>query len=111
MFISSAQADVIIALQFLAGALIGFLIAFVTFRSRLTRPIALTTSLVTGVVLELAIGMEAWASFDQHPGWLALQITAHSFPFIASVTLGAALITGLAFNPKRQITPDQKGNT
>jgi hypothetical protein len=64
MFLTSGFAAVIIAIKFLIGAVIGLLVAALTFRSHLIRGRALRGAVFAGITYLLGSGLAGWA--DSH---------------------------------------------
>ena len=113
MFMTPAQAEIIIALKFLIGAIIGLVVAALVYRSRFRRNLALRAALFAGIAFLLASGVAGWAdskaNYSNYPRidtapdgeslWLVNLIAEHEVALTTLSSGGAALLAGFRFRP------------
>ena len=78
-------------MQFLAGALVGLLVAVLFLRSKITWRSGLAIAIPTGIVFNLVIGLWAWASSRQDKHAWTNFIEANGKLFILTTTIGFAI--------------------
>ena len=107
MFMTSGFAMTIIAVEFLAGCLIGLAVVALMLRSRLRSGIALRAAVFAGIALLLMAGLTGWAgaevefingqrqdvtSWGEHL-WLRNRLSIYQIPLCIGSSIVAAAVT------------------
>jgi hypothetical protein len=111
MFLTPALAWFLIALEFLAGAVIGVVVVALVYRSRFNLRLAVRGAVLAGVAFLFAAGVAGWADshvyfynekrLDVSPAgenlWWRNRIAEHETGIEVVSSCGAALLAGLRF--------------
>jgi hypothetical protein len=105
VFLNSNAALIIIAVQFVVGALMGLSVAALIRRFRLGAWRALVTAFAAGTAFECAIGLAGWLSWSstissKFPG-VGNLLDSHAIPFAVLSSLSVAALISLV-PPKRK---------
>ena len=105
MFVNNTAAMIIIAVQFVVGALLGLALAALIRRFRLGGWRALVTAVSAGTAFECAIGLAGWAGWsstipDKYLGAANL-LENYAYPFAVVCSLAVAALISLV-PPKRK---------
>jgi hypothetical protein len=105
VFLNSPATLIIIAVQFVVGALLGLAVAALIRRFRLGRWRALVTAVSAGTAFECAIGLAGWMTWSstisaKYPG-IANLLDNYAIPFAVLCCLSVATLISLA-PPKRK---------
>jgi energy-coupling factor transporter transmembrane protein EcfT len=109
MFMTSGIAMVIIAVEFLAGGVIGIAVVALIFRSKLRVGLALRAALFAGLAFLAMAGASGWAgaqaefingqrqdvtSWGEHL-WLRNRLSAYEIPLCIGSSIAAAALTSV----------------
>jgi hypothetical protein len=105
VFLNSTAALIIIAAEFVVGALLGLALAALLFRFRMGGWRALVTAVSAGTTFVVAVGLAGWACWSpsissKYPG-IANLLTNYAYPIAVVCSLAASAFVSLG-SPKRR---------